>query len=84
MKTFVPKLKNITRDWHLVDAEGRVLGAPCVAGRVHLDGQGKTDLCRFSRLWRFRHRSECREGSADGERSSQTNSIIGTVVILAA
>ena len=26
MKTFVPKLKDITRDWHLVDAEGRVLG----------------------------------------------------------
>ncbi len=26
MKTFVPKLKDITRDWHVVDAEGRVLG----------------------------------------------------------
>ncbi len=26
MKTFVPKLKDITQDWHLVDAEGLVLG----------------------------------------------------------
>ena len=26
MKTFVPKLKDIKRDWHLVDAEGQVLG----------------------------------------------------------
>ena len=32
MKTFVPKLKDITRDWHLVDAEGRVLGR--LASRV--------------------------------------------------
>ena len=32
MKTFVPKLKDITREWHLVDAEGRVLGR--LASRV--------------------------------------------------
>ena len=32
MKTFVPKLKEITRDWHVVDAEGQVLGR--LASRV--------------------------------------------------
>ena len=32
MKTFVPKLKDITQDWHVVDAEGRVLGR--LASRV--------------------------------------------------
>ena len=26
MKTFVPKLKDITQEWHLVDAEGLILG----------------------------------------------------------
>ena len=39
MKTFVPKLKDITQDWHLVDAEGLVLGrlasriAPILMGK---------------------------------------------------
>ena len=41
MKTFVPKLKDITQDWHLVDAEGLVLGR--LASRIAsiLMGKGK-------------------------------------------
>ena len=47
MKTFVPKLKDITRDWHLVDAEGRVLGR--IASRIAsiLMGKEKPSYTEF-------------------------------------
>ena len=47
MKTFVPKLKEITRDWHVVDAEGQVLGR--LASRIAsiLMGKEKPTYTRF-------------------------------------
>ena len=39
MKTFIPKLKDITQDWHLVDAEGLILGR--LASRIASILRGK-------------------------------------------
>ena len=27
--------QNVERTWYVIDAEGQVLGRPCLAGRVH-------------------------------------------------
>ncbi len=47
MKTFVPKLKDITHDWHLFDAEGQVLGRLASRIAVILMGKQKPTYTSF-------------------------------------
>ena len=41
MKTYTPKASEITREWHVVDAEGMVLGRLCTAVARVLRGKHK-------------------------------------------
>ena len=42
MKTYTPKVGNIQRKWHLIDAEGRVLGRLASEVAFILQGKPKT------------------------------------------
>lgn len=41
MRTYSPKLKEIEREWHLIDADGRTLGDVCTEAAVLLRGKHK-------------------------------------------
>lgn len=45
-KTFAPSSKDISRDWHLFDAKGQVLGRLCTQIATALMGKGRTDFAR--------------------------------------
>jgi large subunit ribosomal protein L13 len=46
MKTFSTKAKDINREWHLIDASGKVLGSVAVEAANLLMGKQKTIFCR--------------------------------------
>lgn len=46
MKTYSPKAREIKRDWHLIDATDKVLGAVAVQAAEFLMGKHKANFCR--------------------------------------
>ena len=44
MRTFTPKPADITRAWHVIDAEGQVLGKVATEAATLLRGQAQADL----------------------------------------
>jgi len=47
MKTFVPKAAEVTSSWHIIDAEGQVLGRLATRVAVVLMGKHKPDYTPF-------------------------------------
>lgn len=41
MKTYQPKAKEVTRNWHLMDAKGKILGRFATEAAMHLMGKNK-------------------------------------------
>ena len=53
MKTFQPKEKEVTRDWHLVDAKGEVLGRLSTKIATWLIGKHKSDYSQHMDMGDF-------------------------------
>ena len=47
MKTYVPKLGEVSKTWHIIDAEGKVLGRVAVEAAVLLRGKHKPQFTPF-------------------------------------
>lgn len=47
MKTYVPKLGEVTKAWHVIDAEGKVLGRVAVEAAKLLRGKHKPEFTPF-------------------------------------
>jgi large subunit ribosomal protein L13 len=45
-KTFAPSSKSLSRDWHLFDAKGQILGRLCTQIAKVLMGKDRTDFAR--------------------------------------
>lgn len=60
MKTFVAKKESVEPKWHVVDAEGQILGR--LAAKVHgFDGQNQADVYSARGYRRLRNCRKCRE-----------------------
>ena len=47
MKTYVPKLGEVSKTWHIIDAEGKILGRVAVEAAVLLRGKHKPQFTPF-------------------------------------
>ena len=78
MRTYSPKASEITRKWHVVDAEGLVLGRLATEVARILRGKHKPDLRPAPRHRRPRDRDQRRQGRAHRRTRPSRRSSTGT------
>ena len=78
VRTYTPKPADIHRAWHVVDADGAVLGRLAVAGRHGAAGQAQADLLAAHGHRRPRDRRSTRPSSTSAPASAPTSATAAT------